>query len=307
MAEARETKQQHNISVEEIWTFLRSHLSRKSASEQCKVFGIMVVGETGTGKSSLINNLLGKDLAKEGDSVESETKSIAHYKETIHDVPVVLYDTPGLSDSDPTKDSIHIKAVSTILESKEIQLVIYCQKLSETRMRRSLIHTLQEYHKIGVDWTKTVVALTFADAIPIPGKIRTKEGFDEGQYFDQKLEEWQKKVRSTLEEDVGVKQEVVQRIKICPTCALRDEELPNDDGWYVPLWLDILEILSPEAMVRFLEIQDGSVTVDLDEKQKERFVEIALSKFQTWKAKMKGVAIAVLDTAKELSSGCCIA
>ena len=97
MAEARETKQQHNISVEEIWKFLRSHLSRKSASEQCKVFGIMVVGETGTGKSCLINNLLGKELARVGDSMESETKSIAHYKETIHDVPVVLYDTPGLS------------------------------------------------------------------------------------------------------------------------------------------------------------------------------------------------------------------
>lgn len=33
----------------------------------CPVFGVLVVGETGTGKSTLINNLMGKKVVKEGE------------------------------------------------------------------------------------------------------------------------------------------------------------------------------------------------------------------------------------------------
>ena len=287
MAEAVGTQEHQETSMKEIWKYLRNWLRGIGAFGQCEKFRIMVVGETGTGKSCLINNLLGQKLAKEGHHVVSQTSGITKYEKTVNDVPVVLYDTPGLDDTDAAKDENHIKAVQNVVKKQKIQLFIYCQRMSETRMRSSLVHTFEQYHKIGVDWTQTVIALTFADSIPIPGKLRKMNGFDEGQFFVQKLEDWQKTVRHTLTEKVGLEQKVVEEIKIRPTSADTDETLPNGEGWYVPLWLDILEILTPKEMFRLLEIQDGNVIVHLDEKHKGRLMKILQTQVERFCGKAK--------------------
>ena len=65
----------------------------------CGVFGILVIGETGAGKSTLVNNLLGKNVAPVGSDTESMTPSIVEYSGEVNGMPVVLYDTPGLEDS----------------------------------------------------------------------------------------------------------------------------------------------------------------------------------------------------------------
>ena len=287
MAEAIESEGQQEKSMKEIWKYLHNWLSGIGVFGQCEKFTIMVVGETGTGKSCLINNLLGEELATEGHCVESQTSGVNTYKRTVNGVPVVLFDTPGLGDTDAKKDEDHIKAVEKELKKKKIQLFIYCLRMSETSMRSSLIHTFEQYHRIGVDWSQTVIALTFADSIPIPGKVRTMDGFDEGKFFVQKLKDWQEKLRHTLTEQVGLEQKVLQGIKIRPTSADRVDTLPNGEEWYVPLWLDILEILTPAEMFRLLEIQNGNVIVHLDEKHKGRFMKILQTQVQKFFGKAR--------------------
>lgn len=282
MAEAGEISQQQ-VSADAIWEFLRYYLKRLNIRERQEAFTIMVVGETGTGKSSLINNLLGSDVddAKEGDGVQSETTEVAKYEKMVDGVPVVLYDTPGLDDSNPATEGEHIKAVKKVLDSGKIKLVIYCQKLSETRMRSSLVRTFQQYHQIGVNWTRSVIALTFADAIPISGHEKAKQGFDEGEYFNQRLKEWQEQLRRTLVEQVGVNQDDVQKLKILPTSALRNEKLPNNKGWFVPLWLDILEILTPEEMFQLLTVQDGRVIFHITKKEQSDFERMVKAQYDS--------------------------
>ena len=58
---------------------------------------------------------------------------------------------------------------------------------------------------------------------------------------------------------VGVKLDVVERIKMHPTTLLPKDQLPNGNPWYVPLWLHIVDILSPAATIRFLDIHRKNI------------------------------------------------
>ena len=96
----------------------------KKARTECTRFTILIIGDTGVGKSTLINNLLWKDVAKEGNTVESETATIARYEGEVKSVPVVFYDTPGLGDSRSTKDQEYLQQIQTLMKKEDIALVI---------------------------------------------------------------------------------------------------------------------------------------------------------------------------------------
>ena len=78
---------------------------KRDPAEDCAVFGVLLIGETGSGKSALINNLLGKEVAPEGHTCRSETDTITQYRGTVAGVPVALYDTPGTDDRKSASDT----------------------------------------------------------------------------------------------------------------------------------------------------------------------------------------------------------
>ena len=59
---------------------------------------VTVIGRTGTGKTSLMNGLLGKTLGKEGDTLSRGTAHVTCFESKIQGVNVMLWDTPGLQD-----------------------------------------------------------------------------------------------------------------------------------------------------------------------------------------------------------------
>ena len=54
---------------------------------------------TGSGKSTLINNLVGKEVACIGHTMQSETSIVTPYEVAVEEVGLSVYDTPGLDDS----------------------------------------------------------------------------------------------------------------------------------------------------------------------------------------------------------------
>ena len=226
---------------------------------ECPQLRLLVIGETGVGKSTLINNLLGKEVADEGHSVTSEASAVNCYKGMIEGVPVKVYDTPGLADSRSDRDEQYLEEIKKLIETEPIHLIIYCLKMIETRMRQSIIRTFQQYTQIGVDWRKTAIALTFADALTPPPKLKKQEGFSLPAYFKERLAEWKEEIPTALAEGIHLEVTEVTQIRINPTTGDYEEMLPDGEEWYIPFWLDVLDILPPAARIRFVDIHKSNI------------------------------------------------
>lgn len=72
---------------------------------------LIITGATGCGKSSTINGLFHKEVAKVGNGVEPETMKLGNYK--LNDV-FRIWDTPGLGDG-TVKDHIYKKKITNLL------------------------------------------------------------------------------------------------------------------------------------------------------------------------------------------------
>ena len=228
--------------------------------ESCPRLVILVIGVTGVGKSTLINNLLGEPVAAVGYSVESATSLIGQYIGEINKVPVLVYDTPGLGDSRGIRDDDYLAKIKKVIS--DVHVIIYCIKMTETRMHGGMIQAFQQYNKIGINWEKTVFALTFADAIIPPTRLKKQAGFNFGQYFNGRLQEWKLEVPQVLKRDVHVEQEALSKMPIIPTTDDPQAELPTGEKWFFVFLLGIAKVLPPGAMVRFMDIHKDNISYD---------------------------------------------
>ena len=237
-------------------------VAKRDLAEECPEFRVLLIGETGSGKSTLINNLLGEEVADEGHSLGPETTTIREYRSKIADVPITLYDTPGLNDMTPTADRDLCKEMKSMITSKKICLTIFCFSMEGKRLRSNHIETMRCYHGASVDWNRTIVALTFADKVTASRKERKSEEFDESAHFKRTIEEWKTGITDALVQKVGVPQSVAKSLLMRPTMDERDSVLQDNQEWFVPLWLDILDLLEPAPYFRFLHIHQDNIRFD---------------------------------------------
>ena len=135
------------------------------ASKLQKKLNILITGKTGVGKSRLVNALVGKYVAKEGDDKQSCTAVETPYVADIEGIEVVIWDSRGLQDG-TDNDEDYLNSLKDInLESGGFDIVIYCHKMDDTRFRRDDKDAIRMLtSSFGKDlWKKTVVALTFAN------------------------------------------------------------------------------------------------------------------------------------------------
>ena len=228
-----------------------------------KSFSILIIGETGSGKSTLVNNLLGEQVAEVGYGVESETSTIKEYSSTIQGIPVTLLDTPGLQDSGNTEtndvDSRVLGEIKSIIEGKSISVIIFCFRITATRRCRQTIEDFKKYHEIGIPWNKAVVALTFTDRLRDDGPV------------EEHVQKWKDSIRNDiLVKEVGLTPHIAHQIAFRPTTKRPDIPLPGNKNWFVPLWFTVLEVLDPKAMIDFMmihnkKLKDSRRTVDMEE------------------------------------------
>jgi GTP-binding protein EngB required for normal cell division len=209
-------------------------------------FEILIIGKTGSGKSTLINNLIGAEVAPVGDDVDSQTAEIEWYTAVRHGVKIAIWDTPGLQDSrGGERDKQTLTEIDSVLQQKTTSLVIFCFNLTTTRITE-IRDIFQKYHGISIPWEKVVVALTFADRLA-----------GDDQPLRHHVGKWERAIRDKiLLAELSVPEQIVNRIKFCPTAKRPSKKLPDGEEWFVHLWFSVLEILDPRSMLNFLRLRN---------------------------------------------------
>ena len=191
-----------------------------------------MIGEQGSGKTTLVNNLLGEEIAKE----EEDASVISSFKGMVQGVGVTVYEASGFL----IEDEQGRRQLQDLILSGSITFILYCFKMSETRMRQSLTDTFKVFNSAGVHWNKTVIALTFADSLPVPKAIRRDPNFDMKQHFVMRVKEWKDQVHCVLTSEVGVPMQTAGLVAMLPTTGDPDELLPIGEEWCSTLWSALL-------------------------------------------------------------------
>ncbi|MER2175638.1 MAG: GTPase [Carnobacterium sp.] len=129
---------------------------------------VMVVGKTGVGKSTLINNVFRENLALTGIG-RPITKHLRRISK--EGVPLVLYDTRGLELSLEVQNEIKNEIFETINENKklgikeEIHLAYYCINANSSRIEPTELELISELSE------KIPVVIILTQSIGEPAKL----------------------------------------------------------------------------------------------------------------------------------------
>ena len=216
---------------------------------------ILVTGKTGQGKSTLINGILGAEVAIEGARATRCTTKVAEFAKAIHGVPIKVFDSPGLQDRTENEEE-YIQSMRD--KCKELSLVLYCTKMINTRLTDDDKHAMKKLTKAFGErfWNYAVFVLTFANMENCSRKddrdkdveepdFDDKEGWNAliKERFEGRLKLWEEELKQFLIEEVGVNQKIAEKIPVVPTgdYKLSYENrkplcLPDRDSWFNSFW-----------------------------------------------------------------------
>ena len=270
MAEMSEPTVQSDSVAELLQAFEQIHLDKdklppelrecfdlqklKEALLKATSLSVLLSGRTGAGKSTLVNGILGKRVAKEGDK-GGETSKLTEYSRNVDGVNVTVWDSPGLGDgSDNRVQSCYIREMREKCSLK-VDLTLYCIKMFE-KWRRSDnpdVNAMANITKaFGSDfWKNTIVVLTFANLVEAMNvEWENLDASAKKVEFEKELENWRDIIQGVLINEIKVPEEIAMSVVVVPAGHPLKRKLPDRDYWLSTLWFQCLEaITTPEGRV----------------------------------------------------------
>ena len=238
-----------------------------------KKLKILVCGKTGTGKSTLLNTLLGQTVFETGgpatktmDPVTTEVKSV---RTNIQDVLLEIFDSPGLQDRTDNDrkylDDMHKKC-------KDFCLILYCIDMTTPRWSDKDSKTIELLTKtFGQEmWKKAILVLTKANMV----KPATS-GVDEHTHCKTTFETFEDEFKKQLTQ-LNVSKEVSANIPIVAAGSERDRYIPfvsksfekedtrRSQNFLPILWVTCIEKLSGNDRHNFLQVGNFFNRLEVD-------------------------------------------
>ena len=221
-----------------------------------KSFRVLVTGQTGVGKSALVNGIVGQYVAKEGETLDPQTSQVTEYQRRIGEVDVVIFDSPGLQDGTSNEE----KYLDDLEKKcKQIDLILYCTRMDAKRLSAADTEAIRKLTSaFGTKfWQNAVFVLTFANCVEPPPRRRSDKPWqgdsDLHTFFIKRVSEWSEKLRVQLTEN-GVSEEVADQVTVVPAGYHTDPALPDREHWLSQLWFECLDRTAKHAQPALLKI-----------------------------------------------------
>ncbi|WP_341328416.1 GTPase [Methylotuvimicrobium sp. KM2] len=223
---------------------LAENLLEKLKRGKDRRLSFLLTGRTGVGKSSTVNSLIGKDVARVGD-YEATTMSVETYDSELNGIKFTVIDTPGLCDDieEAENDEKYLGMIKSKI--RNFDCLWFVTRLDETRVssdEKRGIKLISEAFGPHV-WEHAIIVFTFA----------CKVGAD-------KYEEAFMKRTDLIRKEIARHSEELIASEI-PSVAVDNHShtIPNGTEWLGELYTKIWQRISKSGAAPFLLATTSSV------------------------------------------------
>ena len=197
---------------------------------------VVIFGRDRTGKSALVNSLLGQQFAEERGPPSSRC-NVRSYGRTLDiQLSVVIFDTPSIGAIDRRTEDI-LDEVATKTKGS-VDVVVFCIDMRGRLNDGDVDCMSQIAQKYGKSvWERGVVALTFGNKFV---QSQDNSGADD---YEEKWTELKNTIRSLFHQKVGLPVEVANSIPVLPM-GYKKSPFPHDkENWRIRFWISALNII----------------------------------------------------------------
>jgi hypothetical protein len=237
-----------------------------------RAFHFLLVGRAGMGKSSLVNSLLGREVAPVG-HYEPTTADVAVYETTIEGVTCKVADTPGLCDDLPEaeNDERYLEMIRVRVPS--VDCMWFVTRLDEHRVRMDEKRGIQMITAAFGPrvWERAVLVFTFANNVA-------------PDQYSRVLARRAELIRAEVAAHTGT---AIARAVPVVAADNHADTTPDGRSWLGELYTTVFERISASGALPFLlataprvsapagavERSDGGATrITLDDGQRDRII-----------------------------------